>query len=91
MAIDRHSSVGFKSRGALLAAALRANGTKFPKTRSVGTVAAENVDGLRQVGDGTQRDWRPDGDRQTAYRTRRTTQGPVNPIVNPCARLLVTR
>jgi hypothetical protein len=66
---------GLRFRGALQAAAPRANARSTPKTGTVGTVAAECVDGPRRVDDGTQCDPRPDGGRHIAAHCRRTTEG----------------
>lgn len=62
-----------------------------PKTGTVGTVVAEDIDGVRPLDDGTQRDQRADGGRHIAYPQAAAPPRGRNPIVNRRGQLLVTR
>jgi hypothetical protein len=83
VAIHRHTSTttsGFVERFTPLLSGRTA--TK-PQTGTVGTVAAEEVDVLRAIDNGAQRDSRPDADGRWPTVRRRTTDGPVIPVMKP--------
>lgn len=76
VAIDRHFSTtasGFVERFKPLPPGPAARST--PKTGTVGTVAVEHVDGFKPLGDGTQRDPRPDDGRHIAHRSQAHHRG----------------
>ena len=55
-----------------------ANGVEAPETGTVGTVAQRDPQTSERLA-------------KSPTDSRRTTEGPVNPIINRCVRLLVTR